>query len=100
MPTDDVVMMVRAKAPVGCLRVAVGWLLVCALSATALAATRPRYGGTLRVEIHASIDTADPPQLGPGMPDLAPGFSITRWEAGRRAVYAADERARRTAVRG
>jgi hypothetical protein len=93
MPTDDVVMMVRAKAPVGCLRVAVGWLLVCALSATALAATRPRYGGTLRVEIHASIDTADPPQLGPGMPDLAPGFSITRWEAGRRAVYAADENA-------
>jgi len=45
------------------------------------------------VEIHASIETADPPQLGPGMPDLAPGFSITRWEAGRRAVYAADENA-------
>lgn len=74
-------------------RPAVSSLLVCALSVTASAATRPRYGGTLRVEIHASIETADPPQLGLGMPDLAPAFSITRWEAGRRAVYAADENA-------
>lgn len=71
------------------LRVAVLTLLVCTLSA----ATRPRYGGTLRVEIHASIETADPPQLGPGMPELAPAFSITRWEAGRRAAYGANENA-------
>lgn len=27
------------------------------------------------------------------MPDLAPAFSITRWEAGRRAAYAADDNA-------
>jgi hypothetical protein len=74
-------------------RSAVSLLLLCALSITASAATRPRYGGTLRVEIHASTETADPPQLGPGMPDLAPAFSITRWEAGRRAAYAADENA-------
>jgi hypothetical protein len=72
---------------------AVALLLLCALAITASAATRPRYGGTLRIEIHASIETADPPQLGPGMPDLAPAFSITRWEAGRRAAFAADENA-------
>jgi len=69
-------------------------LAVClALAGALAAATRPRYGGTLRVEIHASIESADPPQLGPGMPDLAPAFSITRWEAGRGAAYAADENA-------
>jgi hypothetical protein len=71
------------------LDVAVGLLAVCVLSA----ATRPRYGGTLRVKIQASIETADPPQLGPGMPNLAPAFTITRWEAGRRAAYVADENA-------
>jgi hypothetical protein len=65
--------------------------LICLASASA--ATRPRYGGTLRVEIHDSIETADPPQLGPGLADLAPAFSITRWEAGRRAAFAADENA-------
>ena len=80
----------KAPAPLAC---AVVVLMACALSITATAATRPRYGGTLRIEIHASIETADPPQLGPGMPDLAPAFSITRWEAGRRAAYAADEKA-------
>jgi hypothetical protein len=74
-------------------RLALSCLLVCALAATATAATRPRYGGTLRIEIHASIETADPPQLGPGMPDLAAAFSITRWEAGRRAAYTADDHA-------
>ena len=57
------------------------------------AATRPRYGGTLRVEIRESIETADPPQVGPGMADLAGPFAITRWEAGRRAFYAAEENA-------
>ena len=85
----------QALSPVNsaALRFAVSLLLLCALSITASAATRPRYGGTLRVEIHASIETADPPQLGLGMPDLAAAFSITRWEAGRRAAYAADENA-------
>jgi hypothetical protein len=57
------------------------------------AATRPRYGGALRVELHGAFESADPPQTGPGMPDLARAFSITLWEGGRRAVYAADENA-------
>ena len=64
-------------------------LLACLLSA----AERPHYGGTLRVEVHASIETADPPQTGPGMADLAPAFSITRWEGGRLAVYTAADNA-------
>ena len=67
--------------------------LVSSLLLPASAATRPRYGGTLRVEIHDSIETPDPPQLGRGIPDLAAAFSITRWEAGRRAAFAADENA-------
>jgi hypothetical protein len=57
------------------------------------AATRPRYGGTLRVEIREAVESADPPQTGPGMAQLNAGFTITRWESGRRAVYAADENA-------
>src|ERR1017187_965090 len=39
------------------LRGVVALLLICALPIAASAATRPRYGGTLRVEIHASIET-------------------------------------------
>jgi hypothetical protein len=54
-------------------------------------ATRPRYGGVLRVEVRESIETADPPQSGPGMADLAGPFAISRWEAGRSAVYSAEE---------
>jgi len=70
------------------------WFAVLSLGVgAALAATRPHYGGTLRVEIRESIETPDPPQVGRGMPDLAGAFAITRWEAGRRAVYAADENA-------
>jgi hypothetical protein len=61
--------------------------------AIAGAATRPRYGGTLRVELHGAFESADPPQTGPGMADLARVFNITLWEGGRRAVYAADENA-------
>jgi MarR-like DNA-binding transcriptional regulator SgrR of sgrS sRNA len=38
-----------------------------------------------------SIETADPPQSGPGMGDLAATFSISRWEGGRLAVYSANE---------
>jgi peptide/nickel transport system substrate-binding protein len=55
------------------------------------AETRPHYGGTLRVEMREAIETADPPQTGPGLADLSPSFSITRWEAGARAVFAADD---------
>jgi ABC-type transport system substrate-binding protein len=68
-------------------------ILIGALTATALAATRPRYGGVLRVEVHESLETAGPPQTGPGMADLQHGFTITEWTGGRRAVYAADENA-------
>ena len=57
------------------------------------AATRPHYGGTLRVEVRAAGETADPPQTGRGMADLADAFTITRWEAGRMAVYSANDNA-------
>jgi ABC-type transport system substrate-binding protein len=57
------------------------------LTLNCVAATRPHYGGVLRVEIHESIETADPPQSG----SLAvQGFTIFQWEGGRRAVYSAD----------
>ncbi|HEY7390909.1 MAG TPA: ABC transporter substrate-binding protein [Bryobacteraceae bacterium] len=55
------------------------------------AAERPHYGGTLRVEIRASIETPDPPQTGIAIPDLASAFSVTRWEGGRLAAFAANE---------
>jgi len=64
------------------------------LAAGAAAATRPRYGGTLRVEIREAVESADPPQIGPGMADLSAAFNVTRWEAGRRAVFAADDNAK------
>jgi hypothetical protein len=66
------------------------WLLAVGL---VHGATRPRYGGTLRVEMRAAIETPDPPVTGHGMPDLAAAFHIARWEAGRRAVYEANENA-------
>lgn len=60
-------------------------LFVCA---TLLhSATRPRYGGTLRVETRQTWDSADPPAL------LGGGFTIARWEAGRLAVYEAVQNA-------
>lgn len=62
-------------------------VLLCLLVAGALAATRPHYGGTLRVETRQTVETADPPNF------LGAGFNITRWEAGRRAVYEADDSA-------
>jgi peptide/nickel transport system substrate-binding protein len=65
--------------------------LVLALPLVLAAAERPHYGGTLRVEIRASIETADPPQTGVGIPDLASAFSVTRWEGGRIASFAANE---------
>jgi len=75
------------------------WFAACNLAlaalaaATAAAATRPHYGGTLHVEIQQSFETPDPPTAGYGMPDLARAFVVTLWEAGRRAVYAAGENA-------
>src|SRR5215813_1562206 len=65
-------------------------LTVAALLAITLlplhAATRPRYGGTLRVQVRQA-ETPDPP------PFLTSGFTMTRWDAGRSAVYEADENA-------
>jgi peptide/nickel transport system substrate-binding protein len=60
-------------------------LLLCV--AAVHGATRPQYGGTLRVEVRQNPETPDPPPL------LGPGFTIARWEAGRLAVYEADENA-------
>jgi ABC-type transport system substrate-binding protein len=57
---------------------------------TAHAATRPHYGGTLRVEIHEAPDS---PQAWRRGSSLTPGFTVASWDAGRRAVYAADENA-------
>jgi ABC-type transport system substrate-binding protein len=57
------------------------------LPAAAPGATRPQYGGTLRVELRQNAETPDPPPL------LGAGFTIARWEAGRLAVYEADENA-------
>ncbi|MCU1234675.1 MAG: extracellular solute-binding protein family 5 [Candidatus Solibacter sp.] len=67
-------------------RFAVGTLLAL-IASVAFGATRPQYGGTLRVEVRQNAETADPPPL------LANGFTISRWEAGRRAVYEADDNA-------
>jgi hypothetical protein len=46
------------------------------------------------VEIREAIESADPPQLGPGMADLSAAFQATRWESGHRAVFTADEDAK------
>ena len=61
------------------------------MTAPAGAETRPRYGGVLRVEIRFAGESADPPQTGPGPADLSGSFTITEWEAGRRAVYEAND---------
>jgi hypothetical protein len=63
------------------------------LALTAPAATRPHYGGILRIEIHESIDAPDSPQATRRWGSLAPGFTVATWEPGRRAVYAADDNA-------
>jgi peptide/nickel transport system substrate-binding protein len=64
-------------------RIALLWLAALSLSA----ATRPRYGGVLRVEIREAIETPDPPQTGPGLARLNGAFSLIRWEPGRVAVF-------------
>jgi hypothetical protein len=61
------------------------------LAATAGAATRPHYGGTLRVEIRESNETADPPQAGVTLAQLESAFHISEWNPPRRAVYTARE---------
>ncbi|HJZ97092.1 MAG TPA: ABC transporter substrate-binding protein [Candidatus Solibacter sp.] len=69
----------------------IGLILLIALIAAA--ETRPRYGGVIRVEMRESIESPDPPTVGRGIPDLMPAFNITRWEAGRRAVFEANDAA-------
>src|ERR1700685_2584099 len=56
------------------------------LAAFGPAATRPHYGATLRVEIRES-----PPS--PEVFGAPKGFVLTTWEAGRRAIFTADENA-------
>jgi ABC-type transport system substrate-binding protein len=68
-------------------------LAISLLAAVAMAATRPHYGGTLRVELRDPIEEADPPTTGPTLAQLNRAFSITRWEGGHRAVYTAEENA-------
>lgn len=63
-----------------------GLVCLCLVAAFASAANRPRYGGTLRVEIR---ETPPSPEVF-GVPK---GFVLTTWEAGRRAVFTADENA-------
>ena len=75
------------------------WLAVLSLTICAAghsptqAATRPHYGGVLRVEMREALATADPPLTGAGMANLVGPFAITEWVGGRRAIYTADESA-------
>jgi hypothetical protein len=57
-----------------------------ALAVAACAATRPHYGGTLRVEVSAA-----PPS--PEVFGTPKGFLLTSWETGRRVVFSADDNA-------
>ncbi len=61
-------------------------IVTVALAAIAFAATRPHYGGTLRVEVGEA-----PPS--PEVFGVPRGFVLTSWETGRRAVFSADENA-------
>ena len=76
-------------------RTSLPWLAALSLAAAfpAASATRPRYGGTLRVEVREAAESPDPPQSGPGLADLNAAFQIARWEPGVRASYAAAESA-------
>lgn len=82
-------------------KVSAGLLLVCGCSIVALAATRPRYGGTLRVEMREAVEGTDPPVASPAddsgvgrhLAELSRSFTISRWESGRRATYAANDSA-------
>jgi hypothetical protein len=66
------------------------WLAAASLlAALTPAAARPRYGGTLRVEIQAAPQALDPADalLGP----LVGPFRLVRWEPGRSAQFEASE---------
>jgi len=63
------------------------------LAVSAPSATRPRYGGTLRVEIRESFDAADSPAAQRLLGPLSAGFTLSQWEPGRRAVYTAVDNA-------
>jgi len=67
--------------------------LCCVLALGASAATRPHYGGTLRVEIRESFEVPDPPQTGPHLAQLPPAFAPAQWDAPRHAIYSADDKA-------
>ena len=56
------------------------------LAFAAGAATRPHYGGTLRIELHQAAPS-------PEVFGIPKGFLLTSWEAGRRAVFTADDNA-------
>jgi hypothetical protein len=60
--------------------------LALALAVAVAGATRPHYGGRLRVEMRQS-----PPS--PEVFGVPKGFVLSSWEAGRRAVFAADDNA-------
>jgi hypothetical protein len=60
-------------------------LLAMIVTVSLTGAIRPRYGGTLRVEVRQAAESPDPPAF------LGNGFSITRWEAGHLAVYEAED---------
>ncbi len=72
-------------------RISLRSLAAISALAAASAATRPHYGGSLRVELRERFESADPPDTGPGMADLKGAFSIAEWQGGRRAVYTATE---------
>lgn len=67
--------------------------LAALIAAASFAATRPHYGGTLRIEIRETVESPDPPQLGRSLAQLPPAFTPTLWEAPSHAVYSADDNA-------
>jgi peptide/nickel transport system substrate-binding protein len=66
--------------------VRISWLAAASLALSLVAATRPHYGGTLRVEVRQA-----PPS--PEVFGVPRGFVVSTWEPGRRAVFTADENA-------
>jgi len=61
-------------------------IVSCLVVAAAPAATRPHYGGTLRIEIL-------PAAQAPAAVGVTEGFIITNWDPGLRAVFSADDNA-------
>jgi hypothetical protein len=75
--------------PISLRLLAASSLALAALAAHA--ATRPRYGGTLRVEIRDALAAADSPEARRRLATLAPYFTLSQWEPGKRALFTADE---------